>query len=742
MSLDLTPALAPLIERVRTDVTATRSQQGQMIWTRDALTPLRVRRHLAGEQPRGCCPIKENESTTRVALFDLDSHKGQTPWPEMTAVAGRLVDLLEMDGYAPVAFRSSGGKGVHIFLIWDEPQDAYSVRQALGEVLAALGMKNGTRGVAQGEIEIFPKQDAVPEGGFGNQFILPLFNQSAPLEPICDFEVMPREYALQLEWKASPPVPVRERPVVLAERRAIEISDDDGLKRVRSALAAIDNDGEGLGYDEWRDIIVAVSDATGGSEEGYELAYEFSARSSKFEEAELRDKVWGWAKPGKEGGITAATLWAKARVGGWNDVTAEDFEVLPALYEGAEPEAGEGHSDDLPLPKFKRDNAGRIEAIVHNVTMAVARIDVAGMEIRYDEFRDEIVFCERGHPGRWQRFLDHHYVALRLRLESIFGFKPIGRELIRDVVAYVATEHPVDTAMAWLGGLRWDGKPRVDGFLTRYFGVEASAYARAVSRYWWTALAGRVLDPGCQADMAPILVSPEQGLRKSKAVAAMVPADTHRVLNFQQAETERSRLLRGCLSAELAELHGLKTRAREEIRAWMTKSHEEWVPKFKEMSVRRARRCVFAGTSNDIQLFEEFERRWLPVKIGQKIDVEGIVRDRDQFWAEAAVIWAAEGVAWAEAETEVREVQSAFRVVDSVWEEVIGRWLDEGEEGSRPGDVGFTIREVLAEGVGLVDKHMDRRAELRAGAVLRAMGFENQVVWSGKKAIRRWARKA
>lgn len=743
--MDLTPALAPLIERVRTDVTATRSAAGNMIWTREELTPLRIQRHLAGDRPRGVCPIKAGESTTRVALFDLDSHKGETPFDEMIRVSDQLFALLEMDGCYPERCTSSGGRGIHIYVVWDEPQDAYSVRMAMADVLAAMGYKNGARGVAAGEIEIFPKQDAVPAEGFGNQFILPLYGKSQPIDhPLLGSELLPREAALEWRWRGSEPVVVRERPVVLAERREIAAEGMNAeLKRVRAALAAIDNDGEGLGYDEWRDIIVAVSDATGGSDEGYELAYEFSARSSKFEEAELRDKVWGWAKPGKEGGITAATLWAKARDAGWNDVSAEDFPILlPAVREPREDAVPEGHDlgADLPWPAFRRDNAGRIEATIGNVKAALTRIDVCGMELRYDEFRDEIVFCERGAPGQWQRFFDRHYVELRLELERI-GFKPIGREMIRDAVDYVATEAPIDTAMAWLDGLRWDGVSRVDGFLARYFGVEAGAYAAAVSRYWWTALAGRVLSPGCQADMAPVLVSPEQGLRKSSAIAAMVPDDTHRVLNFQQAETERSRLMRGCLSAELAELHGLKTRAREEIRAWMTKRHEEWTPKFKEMSVRRPRRCVFAGTSNSEELFEEFERRWLPVRIGQHIDVEGIKRDRDQLWAEAAALWAADGVAWAEAERLVKEEQGAFRTRDMTWEEALERWVFEGEQGCRPADTGFSLREALVEGLGFVDKNVDVRAERRAASALKAIGFESKHVWADGKTAKRWVKR-
>lgn len=736
----LAPALEPIISRVRTDATAAKTERG-MIWTREALTEVRIKRHLEGGTPRGVCPIKAGESITRLALFDLDSHRGQTPWPEMVATAARLVDALEGIGCWPVAFRSSGGRGIHIFVVWDQDQDAYSVRQRMKQVLLDCGLRDGAKGVAQGQIEVFPKQDEVSAEGFGNQFILPLSGQSAPLEPLADFEVMPREYALQLEWRGSEPVPVVEKPVREPGKGIVLADTPDGLRELASALSAIDNSGDGLGYDEWRNVIAGIHHATGGSDEGYELALAFSERSAKFEEFELREKVWNWLANKTPGAqvVTEGTIFKLARDAGWEDAASpEDFPLVPVRE--ARPEAGgEGHDleADLPLPNFKRDKNGAIEATVLNLRAALSRVDVCGMEIAFDEFKDEIVFCERGEPGLWRRFRDEHYFELRLRLETR-GFKPIGRELIRDGVHYTAARHPIDTAMVWLDGLRWDGVARVDSFLETYFAVEPSPYARAVSRYWWTALAGRVFKPGCQADMSPILVSPEQGLRKSSAVAAMVPPDTHRVMNFSQPETERSRLLRGCLSAELAELHGIRTKAKEEIRAWMTKRWEDWTPKYKEMAVRVPRRCIFVGTSNPTELFEEFERRWLPVMVGSKIDIEGIERDRDQLWAEAAAIWSADGVAWQEAERLVREVQGAFRVVDT-WEEALSGWAyGSSLEGVSPAHAGFTTREALIECLAFSDKSVRRGDEMRCASALKAIGFLQKVQKRDGKSVRLW----
>ncbi len=165
--------LAPLIERVRTDVTASKTKAG-MRWTHEPLDDALLKKHLNGGPARGCAPIKNGESTTRVALFDLDAHDAETSWDDMCHTAAELVVAMEVFELTPIAFRSSGGHGMHIFMIWDDPQDAYSVIRYLEAALDSMGFKNGTGGVAKRQIEIFPKQASVDAEGFGNQFILPL----------------------------------------------------------------------------------------------------------------------------------------------------------------------------------------------------------------------------------------------------------------------------------------------------------------------------------------------------------------------------------------------------------------------------------------------------------------------------------------------------------------------------------------------------------------------------------------
>lgn len=170
-------ALLPLVERLHRGHCWLKTADGPRRLA-EPFTEFMLAEHCAGRKAYGLCPIAPGESTTRVALLDFDSHKGETPWPEMLRVAGDVAFTLEQDGYTPILFRSSGGQGIHLYLLWDEPQDAYSVREMLRQVLAVLGYASGTAGVAAREVEVFPKQDSVPVGGFGSMFILPYAGKS------------------------------------------------------------------------------------------------------------------------------------------------------------------------------------------------------------------------------------------------------------------------------------------------------------------------------------------------------------------------------------------------------------------------------------------------------------------------------------------------------------------------------------------------------------------------------------
>lgn len=400
-------------------------------------------------------------------------------------------------------------------------------------------------------------------------------------------------------------------------------------------------------------------------------------------------------------------------------------------------------SSDVAMPRFQRDKNGGIEATIENVVLACECPSVCGWTVRHDKFRDEILCTPGAGSCAWRPFGDKDYVELRIVLER-GGFKPIGREMVRDAVMAVASRQSFDAAQEWLNRLVWDGVPRVQQFLERYLGVEPSQYAVGVSEYLWTALAGRVLDPGCKADMVPVLVG-AQGILKTQSVAALSPSpDFFNEVSFAEDDKELARKMRGCLVAEIAELRGLAGKEAEAIKAFLSRTHETWVPKFREFAVRFPRRLVFLGTANTDRFLVDStgNRRWLPFRPGVTgpIALAAIERDRDQLWAEGAALFTVEGVKWQVAEREAEAVSEEFTEHDA-WEDTVREWLRTPDDisGERPADRKWLrTTDVFSEVLQIELKNVRRAEEMRLGAIFRRLGLERKKVRDGTLLFWGW----
>lgn len=501
-----------------------------------------------------------------------------------------------------------------------------------------------------------------------------------------------------------------------------------------TALDAIPNSGaDELEYDDWLHVIMALHYETGASDDGLAMAHAFSARSSKYDPDEV-ELEWGRIKGASSAGqaVTGRSILHMARAHGWVEDVSGDFDVVvPAVAQGEKP--------TKPLPAFARkDKTGEITLTMDNMVKAIGRADMVGRSIGYDTFRDEIMYS-KDEGENWASFKDADYSRLRIALERC-GFPSPSKELTRDAVLLVADQNRFDSAQVWLGRLEWDGVPRVASFLPGYFATDDTPYTRAVSRYIWTALAGRVLEPGCQADMAPILVGP-QGYLKSSGVAAMVPSrDFFAEISFGEKEDDLSRKMRGRLVAELAELKGLRGKDSEAIKAWMTKRYEDWTPKYREFNTVFPRRLLCVGTTNQDEFLVDVtgHRRWLPARINGPVDVASIKRDCAQLWAEARQMFTTGGVDFREAETLATQVHDEYMIRDA-WEPHIKRWLAEPDAMTEviPATREFLqVHEVLEGAIRKDAKNCVRADEMRIGDVLRALGYERKQKRVG--GVREW----
>jgi len=367
-------------------------------------------------------------------------------------------------------------------------------------------------------------------------------------------------------------------------------------------------------------------------------------------------------------------------------------------------------------PASGKKSAADLTAI-HNHVRQPTSIKI---ELRLDTFRDEIMISTYG-KSEWRTFRDEDYAKIRLKLESL-GLSSVTKELVKDAVRLVAQDNSFDSAIEWLTNQvpEWDGVNRIETFTIKYFGTEDTPYSRALGLYMWTSLAGRVLQPGIKADMVPILVG-EQGTGKSTGIQAIAPApEFFTELSLTDRDADQSRKMRGHLVGEIAELRGINSREVEAIKAFITRTHEEWVPKYREFTTSYPRRIFLIGTTNESNFLSDDtgNRRWLPINVGT-VSVEEIKKNCLQLWAEARNKFIESGIEFRAVEKLSKDEHSKYVIVDP-WANSIQEWLSLNRIKE------ITTHSILKECLEFSDRNIDRKAEMRAGKALRYLGFEKK----------------
>jgi predicted P-loop ATPase len=97
--------------------------------------------------------------------------------------------------------------------------------------------------------------------------------------------------------------------------------------------------------------------------------------------------------------------------------------------------------------------------------------------------------------------------------------------------------------------------------------------------------------------------------------------------------------VRGTWLFEIADLTGMRRADVEKVKAFASRTHDRARPAYGRRRVDAPRRCIFIATTNEDEYLQSQSgnRRFWPLKTSI-INIEALHRDRDQLWAEAAMV--------------------------------------------------------------------------------------------------------
>ena len=584
--------------------------------------------------------------------IDLDIRR------DADAAWGALLDLFPDAERWPCVRSGSGGDSRHLYLLSDAPFRKINLARSVKTMTVETA--DGPREKPLWEIDLY---------GTGAQMVLPpsIHPDTRKAYRWCDGDE-PRSWLDDLPFvRQTKLAPLFTRRGAKRDRRDYPVEPIDNLLDILDTRA-LENDGGGLHYDEWRDVIFAVKqeyDGTDLYDEAFQALEEWSAKSDKHDQKRF-EEVWDHARTDRVGGITLGTLKKKTRP---EIVERRQQGIVDSMDdERTEDEVAGRPKGDEWMRGLKRDGVGELTNCAENrILILLNEPSMTDLVWAAEEQRPVWRKPEVGtiHPNLKnitfgdQRSLPYDPGAHYQLLQICFSRTPylmdtVRKEELNDSVRLATQKRPWHRIQELVHSAKWDGKRRVEFLLQDYLGVRDGAYARDVSKLLVLGPMSRILWRGVKVDYAPILQG-SQGTGKDRFLELLCTFDGDECLYTASPldltkPSEYTQTIRGKLIVHLAEMATFKRTTNEQMKTFLTE-HEDTARLSYEAVARTYRRlCIFVFSVNETGGYltdATGNRRFLPVVLGDpkpgpdgkptayKRNFSELERERAQIWAEA-----------------------------------------------------------------------------------------------------------
>ena len=294
---------------------------------------------------------------------------------------------------------------------------------------------------------------------------------------------------------------------------------------------------------------------------------------------------------------------------------------------------------------------------------------------------------------------------------SALGLYRAPKNDVAEAMLAAALENSIDPVRLYLEGLSWDGVKRIDKLLIDYAGAKDTDFNRKVGKLWMISAVARIYDPGCKADCALILESP-QGIGKSTFLETLASKEWFHDGLPDLHSKDAAAGLRGKWIIELPELSAMRRSDVEAVKAFLSRTTERFRPAYARTEVIEPRRCVFAGTTNrsDYLVDDTGGRRFWPVPVSN-INISNLQRDRDQLWAEAVFCFKQpEAKWWLDPSDEIVAANLIMqRATDDPWEAAVVNYIEKLSE--------VSTREIL-DSLGIPLSNQTKSDSMRVASII------------------------
>ena len=269
--------------------------------------------------------------------------------------------------------------------------------------------------------------------------------------------------------------------------------------------------------------------------------------------------------------------------------------------------------------------------------------------IRMNELTDRIdIVRDMG----WQRDgdvlndTDKDYITLYM--EEHYGIS--YDSVIDKAINIVANENRYHPIREILMKLKWDGVPRIENALTHFLGVEKTELTTEALKIFMLGAVARLFEPGIKFETTVCLVG-DQGAGKSTFFRLLAIKDEYFSDDLKRLDDEKIVVkLQGHWILEMPEmLATLNAKMVEEIKSFLSRQKDTYRTPYEKHPKDRKRQCVFAGTSNKLEILpmdKSGNRRIIPIETHMEEAEVHILEDEAasrecimQMWAEIMEVY-------------------------------------------------------------------------------------------------------
>lgn len=255
------------------------------------------------------------------------------------------------------------------------------------------------------------------------------------------------------------------------------------------------------------------------------------------------------------------------------------------------------------------------------------------------------------------------------------GMEKVNDKVIHNCVMSLARTNKRSPFLDYIRGLEWDEQPRLDTWLSDYWGVETSPYTTEVGSKWLISACARLDKPGTKLDWMLIVVGPQATGKTS--MPGIIFKDSALTLYGEHNDKDLHLLMHSKLCVGFDELDSFGRREASNLKAMITRNEDAFRPPYGISVEVFPRRFTLYGCGNRYEFLQHDPsgyRRYAVVEVSRLLDFRRLEADRDQLWAEAWQRYQTGGVQYWMVEG-AGEVAERY-VVPNVTEDMIINWIE------------------------------------------------------------------